>query len=124
MKVCFKDTKFIVNNEKKTVTCVIKAELSIKSGQENVFGIYDLERPFVAVGISKCHPEDQFSVETGKRIAESRAKKAVYIGGRERFEKLLKYIDIFGSEVSKAINDLGRFKNKESEHIDFLKSNN
>lgn len=124
MKVCLNDTKFIVNNEKKTVTCIIDAELSTKSGQDNVFGIYDFEKSFIAIGISKCHPEDQFSVETGKRIAESRAKKAAYIEGRERFKKLLKYIDIFGSEVSKAINDLGRFKDKESEHIDFLKSNN
>lgn len=39
--------------------------------------IFD-KKEYHVVGIARCHPKDIFDATVGKRIAESRAKKALY----------------------------------------------
>lgn len=117
MKIVFVETKFNVNEEKNVVTCVIKAYLNPVSRQDILFFDEKAYEVFVVHGCAKCHPDDKFSLEIGKRIAESRAKKAVYQEGKIRANNLQKYIDIMAEDLETMKNNLDQFISKENEHI-------
>ena len=121
MKIVFDETKFIINEEKNIVTCVITAHMVPKSQQNKVNLEYwdnQILGKFTVSGVSKCHPGDKFSEETGKRIAESRAKRKVFSEGRERAKRLFHYTDIFLSDIKKMIDEMENFRTKETEHIE------
>lgn len=130
MKVVFNETKFIVNEEKNVVTCIITASLSPTSRQNKVG--YFLSYPFVdstglcsryvVTGVAKCHAEDKFDLKRGKMLAESRAKAKVYEEGLNRYKSLLRYVDIFGEDVQDQIEKLKKYHKKEKEHLVELKS--
>lgn len=123
MKIVFDETKFIVNEEKKTVTCIISAKFTPYSQQTEVglrYHLSELTKKFRVAGVSKCHPDDQFSVETGKRIAESRAKKKVYSMGKELGKKFLRYTEILSSDITKMISNMETYHDKEVWHIESL----
>ena len=121
MKVVFDETKFIINEEKNIVTCVITAHMVSRSQQNKVnlnFWDEQILNKFTVSGVSKCHPGDKFSEETGKRIAESRAKRKVFSEGRERAKKLFHYTNIFLGDIKKMIDEMEDFRSKETEHIE------
>lgn len=127
MKVQFNETKFVVNEEKKTVTCVINAQVTTTSGQDEVvyceFSGNSLTKPYLSIGVAKCSDDDKFNEELGKRIAESRAKAKVYEEGMSRIKQILKYIDIFGTDAQDQIEKLKGYWAKEKDHLDELKFN-
>lgn len=53
---------YIVNEEKKTVVCILEVEYLLGSWESLRF-----------TGKAKCSPDDQWDVETGRKIAYSRA---------------------------------------------------
>lgn len=121
MKVRFIETNFVTNDKKGVVTCIVKARLSMGSRQGLIGTCYwnrnSLEQLFTIHGCAKCHPDDKFSLEVGKRIAESRAKKAVYARGKELAKKSLGYLEIFKEDVLEMMTKLDNFRTKEDEHI-------
>lgn len=125
MKVLFRETKFNVNEEKKTVTCVIVASVELSNRQEKVSydKYYGPEiAPFQTVGVAKCHEDDVFDLEKGRRLAESRAKAKVYEEGTSRLKKILMYVDIFGEDIQNQLEKLKGYHKKEKEHLIELKS--
>lgn len=122
MKIVFDETKFNVNEEKNVVTCVIKAHFKSEGTQREISVSWgsDIFDMFTVHGCAKCHPEDKFSIEIGKRIAESRAKKRIYQKGFEISQKISHYIDVMKSDISKLACDMKSFKDKEDEHIDIV----
>lgn len=121
MKVVFDEINFNVYEKKKTVACVMTGHLDIRSSQDQVCvectEWIDLEKELRVVGVAKCHPDDTFDPEVGKRIAESRAKRMLYSEGKTKLKKLAKNVKIFLSEIEKGISNLETYKNAESSHI-------
>lgn len=62
--IAFKSINYNVNAGKRTVACIMRVF---------IYGYF-----FEVTGIAKCSAEDTFDETKGKRIAESRAKKAIY----------------------------------------------
>lgn len=121
MKVVFDEINFNVYEKKKTVACVMTGHLDIRSSQDQVCvectEWIDLEKELRVVGVAKCHSDDTFDPEVGKRIAESRAKRMLYSEGKTKLKKLAKNVKIFLSEIEKGISNLETYKNAESSHI-------
>ena len=74
--------EFFVNKEKKTVACVATDEDNLANCEIlNILHKYDIEETGILtnwgnkefVGVAKCHPEDEFDEEIGKRIAKLKA---------------------------------------------------
>lgn len=121
MKIVFEDIKFVVNEEKRIVTCIITSHLNFNSQQDSVQCFIPIKQcRFTVHGIAKCHIDDEFSAETGKRIAESRAKKMMYKKGKEKVLKILNHAEIFKNDVEKMIKNLDKYSLKEVEHIKLL----
>ena len=61
------------------VVCVIMYRIKpiIFNNVDITNKIFD-KKEYHAVGIARCHPKDIFDATVGKRIAESRAKKALF----------------------------------------------
>lgn len=125
MKVRFIRTEFVVNEEKRTVACIITARVTLSNRQEKIFynDLYEnsLTKLFKVAGVSKCHENDEFDLVRGKRIAESRAKAKVYEEGKVRLAKVLNYLDIFGEDIQDQIEKLKKYQKKEKEHLIELK---
>lgn len=113
-KVVYKDEKFFVNKEKKTVVCTIDFEInlleikalksmlyhtqlrdlvsSLSYDKENAFGVWK----FRVSGKAKAADKDEFDEEFGKRLAKTRAQEnafknanKVYCGIGEFLRKLV-----------------------------------
>lgn len=128
-KVVYKDEKFFVNKEKKTVVCTIDFEinlLEIKALKSMLYHTqfrdlisrvsYDKENAlgvcrFKVSGKAKATDEDEFDEEFGRRLAKTRAQEnafkvanEVYCNIREFLYKLvLKDIDVFADGASYAL---------------------
>ena len=96
-------TKFFVNEEKRTVACVVEGALHTP---------YDWDRSVIIPNatiteraIAKCAPEDTFDVERGKRIALARAENKVYMSA-------LKHLDKYMADVMFFLNAYEMFTDK------------
>ena len=128
-KLTFKETKYYVNKEKKTIVCLLSFEVKDPENfiEERLIALainklYRDKYPweFTSKGLAKCSDDDTFDEVLGKRIAESKAKKAAYkIAMRIRYavmEQLSKLVD-----KNNAIYDnLKKNVQNEHEHLDKL----
>ena len=59
--------------------CIIKYKIKpiIVNNVDITNKIFD-KKEYHVVGIARCHPKDIFDANVGKRVAESRAKKALF----------------------------------------------
>lgn len=110
-----KKIDYIVNSEEKIVVCLMKCEIRWDNGSPYVYiapymwqkSLPHINRAgeFTVKAIARCNNLDTFDEKTGKRIAESRAKKKVFSTAAKFYLKLgefyLKYITIT-SNVAKA----------------------
>ena len=115
VRVGKEDCIFYINEEKRTVTCLIKyiddrpviyaahnflSELEFKNIQIWPDGIDNyIKRQYV--GVAKCSPEDKWDEETGKKLAFARAKMAFY---KDFFHTFSNYICAAEEAVAKTKN--------------------
>lgn len=69
-------THFFVNENKGTVSCVITAFLLTPYSWVSPVTIGS--KDFKATGVAKCHTDDIFDIERGKRIALTKAENKIY----------------------------------------------
>lgn len=121
MKVVFEKMQFNVKKEKGTVICVATARISFKSCQGSV-NIIDpnCTKSFKVVVTSKCHKDDKFDEKKGRRIAESRAKRAVYSEALVRLSKIQKKAKTFSEEIDLAVSNLKYFNTTEKSHTNLV----
>lgn len=81
------DTRFFVNEKKKTVVCVLEGYLSTPTIANK--NLYLPDMIFKGVGVAKCAPDDKFDAERGKRIALARAENNIYIDAMRYVESVL-----------------------------------
>lgn len=116
--------QFIVNADARKVICIIDhtSNLFLHYAEDNLKIIPDcdhvwgennsrlypkLKMPNKFVGIASCNPEDEFSVETGKLIAFSRAKDKVQTSFFKRANLYVNTIDRWLNEAMDSINSYG-----------------
>ena len=116
--------RFIVNEDARKVVCIIDhtsnlflsyadQNLKIVPDCDHVWGgessrLYPkLKMPNKFIGIASCNPEDEFSVETGKLIAFSRAKDKIHNSFFKRANIYVNTIDGWLSDAVESINNYG-----------------
>lgn len=89
-KLSFGEPRYLVNEEKKVVTCLIKYHLKgTHKGIMQVLSVMDtvikndyrdniFRDEFIVNAQSKLHPGDEFDVEIGKKIARAKAESSAY----------------------------------------------
>lgn len=103
------DTTFYINEIKKTVTCRMSGCLKyhqFEDGDGNPLFLPSIFHTVTAT--AKCHPDDIFDVDKGRRIAKAKAEIKLYreiINGH--LNRIMKHIDTFadayGNFLMKAI---------------------
>ena len=97
-------TKFIVNEKKRTVVCILEGFLKTPTPYFEG-GVWIDSNYFKVVGVAKCSPEDTFDVERGKRIAMAKAENLVYL-------EALKYLEPYMKNMEDALMAATAFSDK------------
>lgn len=130
MKKTLEKIDYYVNEEKKTVTCIIfpdtyRMARFIGKYTELFFTPYKYTDPMFPkfVGIARCHPEDEFDVEFGKKLAYSRARDKC---DRSFFKQLQNFINALDFELNELVmrsNDYGaKLTNHKNERQETLEA--
>lgn len=69
-KIRFREPVYYVNKKKRIVACSLCG-----SYERNT---YPFEQNENVIGIARCHPNDNFDVELGKKIAHAKAENMLY----------------------------------------------
>lgn len=118
--------RFIVNEDARKVVCIIDHTryLFLDYAKKNLRILPDcdaqwigrtsclypkLEMPDKFIGIATCDPNDEFSIETGKLIAFSRAKDKIH---NSFFKRANTYINTLDNWLSQAVESINRYGNK------------
>lgn len=113
IKLSFKEPRYIVNEEKKVVTCLIdyRVKCSIYeiktmignmcalAGQDSQDSIF---HTFTVNAQARLHPNDVFDVEVGKKIARAKAESYAYKFANDQLQK---YCKKFINRVNKALDN-------------------
>lgn len=94
MKLRFEQPVYYINKDKKTVVCTIEANFYSCELRELSPDFLYSDNTFYAKGITKCKELDIFNEETGKRIAESKAKMQAY-------KKAFNFLDSVKKDLNK-----------------------
>ena len=120
--------QFIVNEDARKVICIIDntSHLFINYADKNLkirpdcdngmiwnsssrSRLYPkLKMPNKFVGIASCNPEDEFSVETGKLIAFTRAKDKIQNSFFKRANLYINTLDTWLNQAMDSINSYGK----------------
>ena len=76
---------------------------------------------FTVRAIAKAHPNDVFNIETGKRIAKSKANIKVYYKIKTCLRKMVKSVEKLQKNLQEHYHDISYLTNKEFDHLDSLK---
>lgn len=96
-------TRFFVNEEKRTVVCVLYGNLNVPTIWDGC--VYIPQNLLCERGVAKCAPEDVFDVERGKRIALAKAENQMYLSA-------LKYLDNYMAQIAVFVNAFEMFNDK------------
>lgn len=108
MKLSVVNTRFVVNEEKRTVACICDCRFKYI-----VFGSYKNE-PFSVTAVAKCHTNDKFDEELGKKIARAKAEnKAYQICALE--------CKLYKKHLNRALKNFTEFKEKANKCIEHNK---
>ena len=125
-----KDCKFYVNEDKRTVVCVIPYTGSMLidfiwehfdwgdiSMCDSISSIRkDLIMPRSFVGRAKCAAEDEWDEELGRKIAFSRAKDKCYKSFFKRANRFIQVVDARLGDMITMFNDFGlKLESKQKE---------
>lgn len=109
-KVVYRSEKFFVNEEKKTVVCVINFEINLleieavqrlfddPQFRDFINTNYDIEKnfgvcKFKVSGKAKAADEDKFDETFGKRLAKTRAQEKAFIAANNLYCDIAEFVD-------------------------------
>lgn len=109
-KVVYRSEKFFVNEEKKTVVCVINFEINLleieavqrlfddQEFRDFINNNYDIEKnlgvcKFKVSGKAKAADEDEFDETFGKRLAKTRAQEKAFIAANNLYCDIAEFVD-------------------------------
>lgn len=121
--------KYIVNPEKKVVVCVLEcnmqlckhpAYMDIYPYMWNNLPFVDGNGTFKVRAIARCNEEDAFNEETGKRIAESRAKGKAFATAAKVYKEIEKYFLKCAALVNESVEACEQTVKVEEAHVELL----
>lgn len=111
------NTHFYVNEKKKTVVCMVNSFLNTPYNPQSPVDVYG--KYFKGIGVAKCHGEDIFDVERGKRIALTKAEDNAYANALKYLGEQRKYL----VEMMFMIDSFSNKANHQFEHNhDYIES--
>ena len=87
------EPKFYVNELKRTVTCKLSGNLNGPC-EDEMWG--DVDFPYKRISVAataRCHKDDEFDIERGKRIALSKAENELYSNASIEVSKFCEKLD-------------------------------
>lgn len=127
------DCRFYVNEEERTVVCVIPntgdmvrnfieehfrwGDLDFGFAMSYNFIEQKLRMPHSFSGKAVCAPEDEWDVEFGKKIAFSKAKNKCYRSFFRRANMFVRNIDTRLGDIINLFNDFGEKLDKKSKAL-------
>lgn len=126
MKIYFKP-KYSVYQEKVvkcTLDCILDVCAQNDLGSRTIEYLFfvdkTLESTFSVSAVAKCSPEDKFCLETGKRIAESRASiKALRIA-KHKIKKIKKALEGSTFRAEEVYTKISNMLVREQNHLSTL----
>lgn len=120
-----------VNEEKKTVVCILDCDMQLDKHpafDNHIFPRQWSRRMprvewcgvFSTSAIARCNADDVFDLETGKRIAESRAKKKAFSIAWRVYAEILRDLVEASKLIQSSIAACAFAEKTEDEHIDKL----
>lgn len=115
------NVKYIINEFDRTITAVLKVDkyepqrifekafIKRASEQDGIIlrlpDFYDeaYTTKKYYEGVARCHPEDQFDVEFGKKLALERAKRKHFIAVARQVAEITTYIADLGCDMNKKL---------------------
>ena len=120
IKVSFEEPEFYINEKKRTVTC--KLEGFLNGPQDNSSWTEDIDFPSSTLTVSstaRCHKDDTFDIERGKRIALSKAENEIYCMATLEVSKVAEKLDF----LRNACNDFAAKSIRcQAHNIDYIDS--
>lgn len=118
----FDDPVFYINEPKRTVTCKLSARTFVP--EENYFSgeaVVSM-RPFTIseIATAKCHKNDTFDVERGKKIALAKAKSAVYLSAVHGVQKQIEQMNYLINAAEKFVDKGYRCIAVNEDYVDKL----
>lgn len=113
-KIVIHREKYHVNKEKQVVACTLYCELEFTKPEIDSIITYDMwrkrygrSRYFIVSGKAKCHPQDIFDENLGKKIANQRAQAKMFKVACGIFEEL---DDLFQVLSANMLSELRKYK--------------
>ena len=120
---------YIVNPGKKAVVCVLECDMQLRKHPAWIdiyprmwarFPLVDLDGTFRARAVARCNGEDAFNEETGRRIAESRAKGKAFAAAARVYREIEKYFLDRAALVHGSVGACEQSVKAEEAHVERL----
>ena len=109
----FGEPEFYVNNEKKAVACRLQGMVD---GLADEYGCYDYY--FDKTAVAKCHPEDEFDIALGMRIAHAKAENMAY---KYAANKCAAFMDKLSAQMNAIDDFIEKASNCRTHNVDYIK---
>lgn len=123
-------SNFIVKEENKVVVCVMNVDMQLEKSEiwrDIDYTCYGKKAPMVdyfgkfkVTAKARCNSEDNFDVETGKRIAESKAKAKAYRIARNVWQCIAEDFVNNAKVAEQMMNNCALAEVIENKHIEKL----
>ena len=120
---------YIVNPEKKVVVCVLECDMQLQkhTAWDDIYPnmwanlpLVDNNGTFKVRAIARCNKEDTFDEDTGKRIAESRAKGKAFATAAKVYKEIEKYFLNCATLVNESVEACEQTVKVEEAHVELL----
>ena len=115
---------FYINERKRTVTCVLRGTLRGPEYYNGNFidwdGVSFNDKRISATETARCHKDDAFDVERGKRIALSKAENALYTKATLEVSKTIEQLDFIRDACDKFVIKAFNCQAHNFDYIDSL----
>lgn len=122
IKVSFNEPEFYINEKKRTVTCRLEGFLN--GPQDNAASwTEEIDFPSTMLTTSttaRCHKDDTFDVERGKRIALSKAENDIYSMATLEVSKVAEKLDFLRTACNEFAAKSIRCQAHNIDYIDSL----
>lgn len=120
---------YIVNPGKKVVVCILKCDMQLQKHPAwsdihpkmwTNLPFVDFDGTFRVKAVARCNGKDAFNEETGKRIAESRAKGKAFATAAKVYQEMEKYFLNCAALVNESVEACEQTVRVEKAHVELL----
>lgn len=113
--------KFYINERKRSIACTLFARVNVPQIR-NFFndGVSLINFHVTETAVAKCHENDTFDLERGKKIALAKAKAAIYLSAVRGVQNQVEQLDFLAHAAEEFIDKGYRCIAENEEYIDTL----